>query len=100
MSEKLIHAIEDYRKSALDIYLNEHCCWRNVPTSVWEYTIGGYPVIKKWLSYREKALLGRGLTIDEVRYVTETARRIASLLALQPALDANYRSTCVGPVTS
>ena len=73
-----------------DIYLNEHCCWRNVPASVWEYTIGGYPVIKKWLSYREKALLGRGLTIDEVRYVTETARRIAALIALQPALDANY----------
>lgn len=75
-----------------DIYLNEHCCWRNVPASVWEYTIGGYPVIKKWLSYREKALLGRGLTIDEVRYVTETARRIAALIALQPALDANYHS--------
>jgi len=27
-----------------------------------------------------------------VRYVTETARRIAALLALQPALDANYRA--------
>jgi hypothetical protein len=75
---------------ALDIYLNEHCCWRNVPAFVWEYTIGGYPVIKKWLSYREKALLGRGLTIDEVRYVTETARRIAALLALNPELDENY----------
>jgi hypothetical protein len=23
------------------------------------YTIGGYQVIKKWLSYRERALLGR-----------------------------------------
>ena len=75
---------------ALDIYLNEHCCWRNVPASVWEYTIGGYPVIKKWLSYREKALLGRGLTIDEVRYVAETARRIAALIALQRSLDENY----------
>jgi len=37
-------------------------------------------------------LLGRGLTVAEVRYVTETARRIAALLALQPALDANYRA--------
>ena len=77
---------------ALDIYLNEQCCWRNVPSAVWDYTIGGYQVLKKWLSYREKPLLGRSLSIEEVRYVTETARRIAALLALQPALDENYRT--------
>ena len=52
-------------------------------------------VIKKWLSYREKTLLGRGLSVAAVRYVTETARRIAALLALQPALDANYRAVAV-----
>ncbi len=77
---------------ALDIYLNENTRWRNVPKAVWDYTIGGYQVIKKWLSYREKDLLGRGLTPDEVRYVTEMARRLAALIALQPALDDNYRS--------
>ena len=58
---------------------------------MWEYTLGGYQVIKKWLSYREKELLGRGLTPEEVRYVTEMARRLAALIALQPALDENYR---------
>ena len=42
---------------------------------VWEYTIGGYQVIKKWLSYREREILGRGLTTDEVHAVTEIARR-------------------------
>ena len=72
---------------ALDVYLNDGACWRNLPRAVWEYTIGGYQVIKKWLSYREKGLLGRGLTPDEVRYVTEMARRIGALVALQPALD-------------
>jgi hypothetical protein len=38
---------------------------------VWEYTIGGYQVIKKWLSYCEEKLLGRGLTIAEVQEVSE-----------------------------
>jgi hypothetical protein len=57
---------------------------------VWSYTIGGYQVIKKWLSYRERPLLGRDLTADEARYVTEIARRIAALLLLEPALDENY----------
>jgi hypothetical protein len=76
---------------AWDIFLNDIACWRNVPETVWDYTIGGYQVIKKWLSYREKPLLGRGLTPDEVRYVTEIARRLATLIALQASLDANYR---------
>ena len=78
---------------ACDIFLNDIACWRNVPETVWEYTIGGYQVIKKWLSYREKPLLGRGLTPDEVRYVTEMARRLAELVSLQAKLDENYRET-------
>ena len=77
---------------AYDIFLNEDACWRNVPDPVWDYTIGGYQVIKKWLSYREKPLLGRGLTPDEVRYVTEMARRLAALIALHTSLDDNYRN--------
>lgn len=76
----------------LDIYINEIACWRNIPKEVWEYTIGGYQVIKKWLSYREKTLLGRGLTPDEIRYVTEMARRIAAIIAVHPSLDDNYRN--------
>jgi len=59
---------------------------------VWDHTIGGYQVIKKWLSYLEKDLLGRGFTPDEVRHVTEMARRFKALIALQPALDENYRN--------
>jgi hypothetical protein len=54
--------------------------------------LGGYQVMKKWLSYREKVLLGRSLTLDEVSEVMHMARRIAALLLLQPELDANYRT--------
>ncbi len=75
-----------------DVYLNDRGFWKNVPIRVWEYTLGGYQVIKKWLSYREKELLGHGLSMDEARYVTEMARRIAALLLLGPALDANYEA--------
>ena len=73
-----------------DVWLNERAYWRNVPLRVWEYSLGGYQVIKKWLSYREKELLDRSLTVEEARYVTETARRLAAILLLSPALDANY----------
>ena len=46
--------------------------------------------MKKWLSYRERPLLGRDLKPDEARYVTEMTRRIAAILLLESALDANY----------
>jgi hypothetical protein len=77
-------------ETTVDVYLNEMAYWRNVPEKVWEYTISGYAVIKKWLSYREKELLGRSLTVEEARYVSETARRIAALILMGPALDQNY----------
>ncbi|MFZ1640235.1 MAG: type ISP restriction/modification enzyme [Candidatus Contendobacter sp.] len=70
--------------------MNEVACWANVPRSVWEYSIGGYQVVKKWLSYREKAVLGRDLLVDEAVYVTDLIRRLAALVALQPQLDAGY----------
>ena len=54
--------------------------------------MGGYQVMKKWLSYREQSLLGRALTPDEVREVMHMARRIAALILLQPELDRNYQA--------
>ncbi|HMA37156.1 MAG TPA: type ISP restriction/modification enzyme [Chloroflexia bacterium] len=72
-----------------DVALNPGAHWANVPDAVWNYIIGGYQVVKKWLSYREAELLKRPLTIAEAREVSAMVRRLAALL-LAPALDANY----------
>jgi type ISP restriction-modification system protein len=64
--------------------------WSNVPETVWEYAIGGYQVLKKWLSYRERHVLGRDITKDEAREFTHIVCRIAALLLLEPELDKNY----------
>ncbi len=72
-------------------YLNDTTYWRGVPLSVWDYTLGGYQVLKKWLSYREASVLGRALSAEEAREFMHIARRIAALLALTDALDINYR---------
>ncbi|MGH9734210.1 MAG: type ISP restriction/modification enzyme [Candidatus Acidiferrales bacterium] len=74
----------------LDLYLNNETFWNNVPEAVWEYTVGGYQVLKKWLSYRERQVLGRDITKDEAREFTHIVRRIAALLLLEPKLDKNY----------
>ena len=65
----------------LDVYLNNHAFWRNVPANVWTYKLGGYQVLKKWLSYRERDVLGRVLKPEEIQHFTDTARRIVALLA-------------------
>ena len=46
--------------TTFDIYLNDRAYWRNVPAAVWRYKLGGYQVLKKWLSYRERNILEAG----------------------------------------
>jgi hypothetical protein len=74
----------------LDIYLNDHARWRGVPGSAWDYKIGGFQVLRKWLSYRDKRALGRDLTTAEARTFTAITRRLCALILLEPDLDANY----------
>ena len=83
--------------TTVDIFLNDQVAWRGVPKEAWEYYLGGYQVLKKWLSYREhgteeKPILGRGLTKEEARAFTDIARRVSALALLQPQLDQNYRA--------
>jgi Predicted helicase len=80
----------------VDVYLNDTALWSAVPVNVWEYTLGGYQVLKKWLSYREQPLLGRPLREDEARYFAQVVRRITAILLLSPALDASYGSILPG----
>jgi predicted helicase len=95
LTSRILDVGPDYKLPWLefhDVYLNESACWKDIPAPVWDYTIGGYQIIKKWLSYREFNLLGRPLTPDEAREVTHMARRIAALILLQPELNKNYQT--------
>ncbi|MDE0410302.1 MAG: N-6 DNA methylase [Alphaproteobacteria bacterium] len=79
-------------ETTFDIWLNANACWHNVPAAVWNYRLGGYRVLKKWLSYRERKVLGRPLRIEEVQHFTETARRIGAILLL-PRLNERDKIT-------
>jgi hypothetical protein len=76
--------------TCVDVYLNGDAHWSAVPLKVWEYTLGGYQVLKKWLSYREYPLLGRPLHDDEAKYFAQVVRRLTAILLMGPALDASY----------
>ena len=81
-------------ETAFDVYLNARAFWRNVPAAVWNYRLGGYQVLKKWLSYRERAILDRPLHPGEVQHFSNTARRIEAILlwavAESPLLEKNW----------
>ena len=67
-------------ENTFDVHLNGSAFWRNVPATVWAYQLGGYQVLKKWLSYRECAVLGRALLPEEVQHFTDISRRIGAIL--------------------
>ena len=78
----LAEEIQTLGDTTFDVYLNERAYWCNIPPAVWNYQLGGYQVLKKWLSYRESKVLGRSLLPEEVQHFTDTARRIAAILNL------------------
>ena len=85
--ETLLDLIGD---QAVDVHINADAKWEGVPAKVWNYTLGGYQVLKKWLSYREVDVLGRPLTGEEALHFAKTARRITEILCMGPALDASH----------
>lgn len=80
--------------TTMDVGMNEASFWCGIPEQVWECRIGGYQVLKKWLSYRDHSIIARPLSAEEVGHVQQVARRIAAVLLLGPALDASYQD-CV-----
>ena len=75
-------AITTLGDTTFDVYLNDRAFWCNVPAAVWNYQLGGYQVLKKWLSYRESKVLGRPLQLGEAQQFIDTSRRIAAILGL------------------
>jgi len=80
------------RRTGDRVWLNDRSFWSGISDEIWNYNLGGYQVLKKWLSYRESELLGRELRIDEIEHFTCMARRIAAILQMGPQLDSNYRT--------
>lgn len=84
-----------------DLWLNDAVFLKNVPERVWRYELGGYPVIKKWLGYRDvKRRPGRGLTLAELERLREIIHRVAAVHVLHAQLDAAYEKAIADPFTS
>jgi hypothetical protein len=84
-----------------DLFLNDDAYFANAPELVWSYQLGGYPVLKKWLGYRQADRRnGRPLTDDERQWFRQIIQRVAALLALGPALNELYEETAANAFTA
>lgn len=76
-----------YREDERRVYVNEdgqH--FDGIPLQVWEYRIGGYQVLDRWLQDRA----GRKLTADEIQAFCRTATALGRTVAVQRRIDELY----------
>ncbi len=80
------------------VLLNDRCAFKGIPAAVESFSVGQYPVLRKWLSYRRVDKLGRPLTLSEARTFIQVARRIGALLLMREALDENFLVVKTAPL--
>ena len=72
-----------------------------MPDTIWRFELGGYPILKKWLGYRdEKRTSGRPLSLAEKDHFREMVHRLAALLVLRPKLDELYEQAAADSFTA
>ncbi|GAH99135.1 unnamed protein product, partial [marine sediment metagenome] len=60
-----------YDEAAQRVYVNKDQCFEGISKEVWEYRIGAYQVMEKYLKDRK----GRKLSLDEINHYMKVAKR-------------------------
>jgi len=82
---------EAWSETTGDLYINDDVYFANVPKAVWRYELGGYPVLKNWLGYRQASRRnGQPLTLEERQHFRSMIQRLGTLLALRSTADTLY----------
>lgn len=83
------HAVEALRYSPEEkaIWINKTQFFEPVPQDVWDFRIGGYQVLGKYLKSRK----GRTLTLDEINHVGAIADSLAFTIEQMAKIDEAYQ---------
>jgi predicted helicase len=79
--EKVAYAGEEQR-----VFINKEQYFEGIPREVWEYRIGAYQVMEKYLKDRK----GRKLSLDEINHYMKVAKAIQQTIELQGKIDCIY----------
>lgn len=82
------HTVEAVRYSPEEqtVWINRTQGFANLPQAVWDFHIGGYQVIDKYLKSRK----GRVLNLDEQTHVGNIAESLSFTIAQMAKIDAEY----------
>jgi len=75
-----------YDEGGQRVYINKDQYFESVSKEVWEYRIGAYQVMEKYLKDRK----GRSLSLDEINHYMKVARAIRLTIGLQGKVDEVY----------
>ena len=84
------HAVEHVRYSPQEaaIWINKTQCFSPVPQEVWDFHIGGYKVLDKYLKSRKD----RKLSLDEQTRIRDVTEALTFTIAQMARIDAAYRA--------
>ena len=75
-----------YGEGEQTVHINKEQYFEGVSKEVWEYRIGAYQVMEKYLKDRK----GRRLSLDEINHYMKVARAIQLTIGLQGKIDEVY----------
>lgn len=77
----------NYHPEEERVYINkEEQYFEGIPEEVWEYQVGGYQVLDKWLYDRRE----RKLSNEEIQHYCKVATALAHTITLQKKIDELY----------
>ena len=84
------HTVESVRYSPQEqaVWINKTQHFGPAPQVVWEFYIGGYQVLDKYLRSRK----GRKLSLDEIEHVGTVADSLAFTIEQMAAIDVAYQA--------
>jgi len=68
------------------VYINDNQYFEGVEKEVWEYQIGGYQVLDKWLKDRK----GRKLSLDDITHYCQVVTALKNTIEVQKKIDSIY----------
>jgi predicted helicase len=78
-----------YAEEGQRVFINKEQYFKDISKEVWEYRIGAYQVMEKYLKDRK----GRKLSLDEINHYMKVAKAIQLTIELQKKIDDVYKKT-------
>lgn len=76
----------EYNKKEKRLYINENQYFENIGLEIWEYYIGGYQVLDKWIKDR----IGKNLSREEVEHYLKITESLRQTVDLQKKIDGLF----------